>query len=172
MLHAVPRLLQTMGGDFSGKNQDCSKGIYALSGESFTPTRFLLKPADVIPSVPAARDVFLMLKKPVYKKMELQVYATFFEIYSGKVGVCGGFCSARFEAVSPADSLLLSAGVRPAEPQGKAARPGGREAAGAGGGAAGEGGEVHGGRPQTHRDGKQLQVNAQRRRCCRRPAGR
>ncbi|XP_024113529.1 kinesin-like protein KIF2A [Oryzias melastigma] len=53
----------TMGGDFSGKNQDCSKGIYALS----------------------ARDVFLMLKKPVYKKMELQVYATFFEIYSGKV---------------------------------------------------------------------------------------
>ncbi|XP_077478120.1 kinesin-like protein KIF2A isoform X2 [Stigmatopora argus] len=53
----------TMGGDFSGKNQDCSKGIYALS----------------------ARDVFLMLKKPIYKKMDLQVYATFFEIYSGKV---------------------------------------------------------------------------------------
>ncbi|XP_065517400.1 kinesin-like protein KIF2A isoform X2 [Lathamus discolor] len=53
----------TMGGDFSGKNQDCSKGIYAL----------------------AARDVFLMLKKPNNKKLELQVYATFFEIYSGKV---------------------------------------------------------------------------------------
>ncbi|KAF7646160.1 hypothetical protein LDENG_00192070, partial [Lucifuga dentata] len=53
----------TMGGDFSGKNQDCSKGIYALS----------------------ARDVFLMLKKPAYKKLELQVFATFFEIYSGKV---------------------------------------------------------------------------------------
>ncbi|KAK6306269.1 hypothetical protein J4Q44_G00231940 [Coregonus suidteri] len=53
----------TMGGDFSGKNQDCSKGIYAL----------------------AARDVFVMLKKPCYKKLELQVYATFFEIYSGKV---------------------------------------------------------------------------------------
>ncbi|XP_074424522.1 kinesin-like protein KIF2A isoform X6 [Larus michahellis] len=53
----------TMGGDFSGKNQDCSKGIYALT----------------------ARDVFLMLKKPNYKKLELQVYATFFEIYSGKV---------------------------------------------------------------------------------------
>uniref|UniRef100_A0A3Q2VFI9 Kinesin-like protein n=3 Tax=Haplochromini TaxID=319058 RepID=A0A3Q2VFI9_HAPBU len=53
----------TMGGDFSGKNQDCSKGIYAL----------------------AARDVFLMLKKPSYKKLDLQVYATFFEIYSGKV---------------------------------------------------------------------------------------
>ncbi|KAJ6669934.1 hypothetical protein lerEdw1_000483 [Lerista edwardsae] len=55
----------TMGGDFSGKNQDCSKGIYALAGKS--------------------RDVFLMLKKPNYKKLELQVYATFFEIYSGKV---------------------------------------------------------------------------------------
>ncbi|KAM9393730.1 kinesin-like protein KIF2A isoform 2-T2 [Pholidichthys leucotaenia] len=53
----------TMGGDFSGKNQDCSKGIYAL----------------------AARDVFLMLKKSNYKKLELQVYSTFFEIYSGKV---------------------------------------------------------------------------------------
>lgn len=23
-----------MGGDFSGKNQDCSKGIYALAGET------------------------------------------------------------------------------------------------------------------------------------------
>ncbi|KAJ3604612.1 hypothetical protein NHX12_029352 [Muraenolepis orangiensis] len=53
----------TMGGDFSGKNQDCAKGIYAL----------------------AARDVFLMLKKPNYKKLDLQVYSTFFEIYSGKV---------------------------------------------------------------------------------------
>ncbi|RVE68235.1 hypothetical protein OJAV_G00090370 [Oryzias javanicus] len=53
----------TMGGDFSGKNQDCSKGIYAL----------------------AARDVFLMIKKPNYKKLDLQVYATYFEIYSGKV---------------------------------------------------------------------------------------
>ncbi|XP_012519961.1 PREDICTED: kinesin-like protein KIF2A [Propithecus coquereli] len=60
----------TMGGDFSGKNQDCSKGIYAL----------------------AARDVFLMLKKPNYKKLELQVYATFFEIYSGKVS--GNLCIA------------------------------------------------------------------------------
>ncbi|KAI1882000.1 hypothetical protein AGOR_G00246160 [Albula goreensis] len=53
----------TMGGDFSGKNQDCSKGVYAL----------------------AAHDVFLMLKKQNYKKIDLQVYATFFEIYSGKV---------------------------------------------------------------------------------------
>lgn len=32
----------------------------------------------------SARDVFLMLKKPTYKKLELQVYSTFFEIYSGK----------------------------------------------------------------------------------------
>ncbi|XP_061585023.1 kinesin-like protein KIF2A isoform X3 [Cololabis saira] len=53
----------TMGGDFSGKNQDCAKGVYAL----------------------AARDVFVMSKKPVYKKLDLQVYSTFFEIYSGKV---------------------------------------------------------------------------------------
>ncbi|XP_028313944.1 kinesin-like protein KIF2A [Gouania willdenowi] len=53
----------TMGGDFPGKNKDCSKGIYAL----------------------AARDIFLMLKKPKYGKFDLQVYATFFEIYNGKV---------------------------------------------------------------------------------------
>lgn len=32
----------------------------------------------------AARDVFLMLNKPHYKKLDLQVFATFFEIYSGK----------------------------------------------------------------------------------------
>uniref|UniRef100_A0A8D3DYI8 Kinesin-like protein n=2 Tax=Scophthalmus maximus TaxID=52904 RepID=A0A8D3DYI8_SCOMX len=53
----------TMGGDFSGKNQECSKGIYVF----------------------AARDVFTMLKKPNYKKLDLQVCATFFEIYCGKV---------------------------------------------------------------------------------------
>lgn len=28
-----------------------------------------------------------MLKKPNYKKLDLQVFATFFEIYSGKVSV-------------------------------------------------------------------------------------
>ncbi|XDV41380.1 hypothetical protein PO909_010259 [Leuciscus waleckii] len=53
----------TMAGDFSGKNQDCSKGIYAL----------------------AAEDVFLMLKEPEYKKLDLQVYAAFSEIYNEKV---------------------------------------------------------------------------------------
>lgn len=35
----------------------------------------------------AARDVFLMLNKPHYKKLDLQVFATFFEIYSGKASV-------------------------------------------------------------------------------------
>jgi len=29
-----------MGGDFSGKNQDCSKGIYALAGETLWSTGF------------------------------------------------------------------------------------------------------------------------------------
>ena len=52
-----------MGGDFSGKGQqDCSKGIYAL----------------------AARDVFRLLGSK-YKKSDLVVGASFFEIYSGKV---------------------------------------------------------------------------------------
>ncbi|KAL3868187.1 hypothetical protein ACJMK2_041019 [Sinanodonta woodiana] len=53
----------TMGGDFSGKGQqDCAKGIYCL----------------------AARDVFKLLHSK-YKKTELTVGASFFEIYSGKV---------------------------------------------------------------------------------------
>ncbi len=84
-----------MGGDFSGKNQDCSKGIYALSGEfisflSVFTARFLhlteFKSVFLFPC--AARDVFLMIKKPIYKKLDLQVFATFFEIYSGKASVC------------------------------------------------------------------------------------
>ncbi|KHN86425.1 Kinesin-like protein KIF2A [Toxocara canis] len=52
----------TMGGSFTGKTQDCSKGIYAL----------------------AAGDVFKMLNKE-YKKENLQVGCSFFEIYGGKV---------------------------------------------------------------------------------------
>ncbi|CAH0727654.1 unnamed protein product, partial [Brenthis ino] len=53
----------TMGGDFQGKMQDCKKGIYAM----------------------AARDVFVYLKSPKYKPLNLIVSASFFEIYSGKV---------------------------------------------------------------------------------------
>lgn len=53
----------TMGGDFSGKVQDCSKGIYAL----------------------ATKDVFKLLKSPQYRNEGLVVSASFFEIYSGKV---------------------------------------------------------------------------------------
>lgn len=53
----------TMGGDFNGKTQDSTKGIYAL----------------------VARDVFKMLRSPKYKNENLVVFASFFEIYSGKV---------------------------------------------------------------------------------------
>lgn len=53
----------TMGGDFSGKTQDCTKGIYAL----------------------ATKDVFRLLKSPKYKNEDLVVSSSFFEIYSGKV---------------------------------------------------------------------------------------
>lgn len=68
----------TMGGDFQGKNQDCAKGIYAL----------------------AAKDVFSLLKSPKYRHLNLQVSASFFEIYGGKVSFLStlmslmmGFCS-------------------------------------------------------------------------------
>ncbi|XP_049716531.1 kinesin-like protein KIF2B [Elephas maximus indicus] len=53
----------TMGGAFSGRDQDCSNGIYAL----------------------VAQDVFLLLKNSAYEKLDLKVYGTFFEIYGGKV---------------------------------------------------------------------------------------
>nr|XP_056705008.1 kinesin-like protein KIF2B [Euleptes europaea] len=53
----------TMGGDFSGKRQESSKGIYAM----------------------VARDVFCMLQEPAYQMLELQVLGAFFEIYWGKV---------------------------------------------------------------------------------------
>lgn len=53
----------TMGGDFNGKTQDSTKGIYAL----------------------VAGDVFKMLRSPKYRSENLLIYASFFEIYSGKV---------------------------------------------------------------------------------------
>ncbi|XP_036410840.1 kinesin-like protein KIF2C [Megalops cyprinoides] len=53
----------TMGGDFSGKNQNSSKGIYAL----------------------AAQDVFALLSQRRYSSMGLDPYVTFFEIYNGKL---------------------------------------------------------------------------------------
>ncbi|XP_048343387.1 kinesin-like protein KIF2A [Sphaerodactylus townsendi] len=53
----------TMGGDFSGKTQESSKGIYAM----------------------VARDVFCKLQEAAYEMMELQVFGAFFEIYWGKV---------------------------------------------------------------------------------------
>ncbi|XP_077087726.1 kinesin-like protein KIF2C isoform X1 [Siphateles boraxobius] len=53
----------TMGGDFTGKSQNSSKGIYAL----------------------AAQDVFTLLKQKRYADMDLCPYVTFFEIYNGKV---------------------------------------------------------------------------------------
>uniref|UniRef100_A0A8C1F2Q7 Kinesin-like protein n=1 Tax=Cyprinus carpio carpio TaxID=630221 RepID=A0A8C1F2Q7_CYPCA len=53
----------TMGGDFSGKSQNSSKGIYAL----------------------AAQDVFTLLRQKRYADMDLCPYVTFFEIYNGKV---------------------------------------------------------------------------------------
>ncbi|XP_041848677.1 kinesin-like protein KIF2C isoform X2 [Melanotaenia boesemani] len=53
----------TMGGDFTGKQQNSGKGIYAL----------------------AARDVFTYLNHRRYTNLDLSVYVSFFEIYNGKV---------------------------------------------------------------------------------------
>uniref|UniRef100_A0A8C3LZN2 Kinesin-like protein n=1 Tax=Chrysolophus pictus TaxID=9089 RepID=A0A8C3LZN2_CHRPC len=53
----------TMGGDFSGRAQNASKGIYAF----------------------ASQDVFFLRSQPRYRSQDLEVYVTFFEIYNGKV---------------------------------------------------------------------------------------
>ncbi|XP_018767920.1 kinesin-like protein KIF2C isoform X2 [Serinus canaria] len=53
----------TMGGDFCGRGQNASRGIYAF----------------------ASQDVFLLLNQPRYRNQNLEVYVTFFEIYNGKV---------------------------------------------------------------------------------------
>ncbi|KAM4728130.1 kinesin-like protein KIF2C [Anableps anableps] len=53
----------TMGGDFTGKQQNSAKGIYAL----------------------AAQDVFTHLNHRRYAYLDLCVYVSFFEIYNGKV---------------------------------------------------------------------------------------
>ncbi|XP_055084637.1 kinesin-like protein KIF2C isoform X2 [Periophthalmus magnuspinnatus] len=53
----------TMGGDFSGKQQNSAKGIYAF----------------------ASQDVFAYLNHWKYTNQDLSVYVSFFEIYNGKV---------------------------------------------------------------------------------------
>ena len=53
----------TMGGEFKGKNQDCSNGIYAL----------------------ATRDVFQLLNSSKHGDKNLVVSCSYFEIYGGKV---------------------------------------------------------------------------------------
>ncbi|XP_074543857.1 kinesin-like protein KIF2C isoform X2 [Halichoeres trimaculatus] len=53
----------TMGGDFSGRQQNSAKGIYAL----------------------AAQDIFANLNYRRYSHLDLCVYVSFFEIYNGKV---------------------------------------------------------------------------------------
>ncbi|KAL7985157.1 hypothetical protein Chor_003727 [Crotalus horridus] len=53
----------TMGGNFSGKVQKASKGIYAF----------------------ASQDVFLLQNQPRYRAQGLDIYVTFFEIYNGKL---------------------------------------------------------------------------------------
>uniref|UniRef100_A0A3B5L4J9 Kinesin-like protein n=1 Tax=Xiphophorus couchianus TaxID=32473 RepID=A0A3B5L4J9_9TELE len=53
----------TMGGDFTGKQQNSARGIYAL----------------------AAQDVFTNLNHRRFANQDLCVYVSFFEIYNGKV---------------------------------------------------------------------------------------
>ena len=69
----------TMGGDFSGKKQNASMGIYALT----------------------ARDVFRMLEQPQYRRKDLSVHCAFFEIYGTKVR------NGHFEKLAPTMNNFL-----------------------------------------------------------------
>ncbi|KAH8386266.1 hypothetical protein KR200_001117, partial [Drosophila serrata] len=53
----------TMGGEFCGKSQDCSSGIYAM----------------------AARDVFQEVSRQEYRQMGAKITCSYFEIYGPKV---------------------------------------------------------------------------------------
>ena len=72
--------LQTMGGDFKGKEQDATKGIYALAGES--STKNLCYHSNFNPSL--AGDIF-RLNSSTYRSQGLYISASFFEIYCSKV---------------------------------------------------------------------------------------
>ena len=60
-----------MGGTFTGKDQDASKGIYAM----------------------VTTDMFRLLRSAKHRSKDLIVCASFFEIYCGKVcSVCVCMC--------------------------------------------------------------------------------
>lgn len=78
-----------MGGDFSGKNQDSSKGIYALASKQWIKNgwKYNVSVTQLLSFLffPSAQDVFSLLEQPRYKDLNLKVFVSFFEIYSGKV---------------------------------------------------------------------------------------
>lgn len=98
---------QTMGGTFVGKEQDATKGVYAQAGDTqslysaytkYTCTctcsskwwYWLLFSVHVWlipypPSAVSAADVFRLNALPENSSKKLDVSASYFEIYSGKV---------------------------------------------------------------------------------------
>lgn len=82
-------------GTFQERTRTALKGsmhcLVSFSHSNSTVSSLLVATSDWIHAshffLCAARDVFLMIKKPNYKKLDLQIFATFFEIYSGKASV-------------------------------------------------------------------------------------
>ena len=66
----------TMGGDFSGREQNFNSGIYAM----------------------AANDVFDLLRSQQYAPLDLKVSCSFFEIYGGKVRKMKTFSNAFWQS--------------------------------------------------------------------------
>ena len=78
----------TMSGDFRGKCQDSTKGIFAL----------------------AAKDVFQLLKSPKFRAEDISVSASIFEIYSGKV--CISYLNMSFKCSAHIQYCMLFNGIR------------------------------------------------------------
>lgn len=101
-----------MGGDFSGKTQNSSKGIYALAGDCDYQTYctlnmvFCSSCSLMCKSVcPTAQDVFTLLRQKRYADMDLCPYVTFFEIYNGKVCT---YCVTQMQPDVFSNSCLLA----------------------------------------------------------------
>lgn len=89
--------IQTMGGDFTGKQQNSAKGIYAFAGGKTTvlshsvhfkyPGLLCEKLTfNTVFRLPA-QDVFTYLRHRRFASLDLSVYVSFFEIYNGKVRI-------------------------------------------------------------------------------------
>ena len=82
-----------MGGSFQGKEQDATKGVYAQAGTYIHAVLYIHHVYYSIDFdlemcmlyIATAADVFQLIEQPEHAKKKLDVCASYFEIYLGKV---------------------------------------------------------------------------------------